>query len=230
MGQMGELESLLIGQLSPKILEVTEKHVKSEEFLQLLHESMKNLTLKRISDTLDEDYICKHMVENVTPEVKSVVRAFVEEIGVTIRNVQIVYNDEVITSNTEAYHKDYETILAFVLNKVPILLKGPAGGGKNICIEQIASALNLSLFRCNSPQDKFELEGFIDAKGTYQETAFYKAFTQGGVLLLDEIDNSMPSALIAINDAIGNGKYNFPIGEKEMHKDLDKFFAEKTMI
>lgn len=220
MGQMGELEALLIGQLSPKILEVAEEHVKSEKFLQLLHESLKELTLQRISDTLDEEYVCSHMVENVTPEVKSVVRSFVEEMGVTIRNVQVVYNDVVISSDTEAYHKDYETILTFVLNKVPILLKGPAGGGKNICIEQIAHALNLPLFRCNSPQDKYDLEGFIDANGVYQEKSFYKAFTQGGILLLDEMDNSMPSALIAVNDAIGNGKYHFPNGEKEMHKDF----------
>ncbi|MDO4282752.1 MAG: AAA family ATPase [Clostridia bacterium] len=220
MGQMDGLEALLIEQLTPKILEVTDEHVKSEEVIQLLHEGLKELTLERINNTLDEEYVCHHMVKNVTPEVKSVVRDFIEEIGVTIRTVQVVLNDEPFTSSTEVYHKDYEAILRFALNRVPVLLKGPAGGGKNICVEQVAEALKLPLYRCNSPQDKFELEGFIDANGRYVEKPFYNAFTKGGVLLLDEIDTAMPSALISINDAIGNGAYEFPNGKAKMHENF----------
>ena len=44
--------------------------------------------------------------------------------------------------------------------------------------------------------NEFKLTGFIDAGGTYRDTEFYKAFKNGGLFFLDEIDNSDPYSFL----------------------------------
>jgi len=79
----------------------------------------------------------------------------------------------------------------------------------------VAKALGLQFYYLNDVTEEFKVMGFVDANGRYIETQFYKAFTSGGLMFIDEIDNSNPSALLAINAAIGTG-YNhymaFPDG------------------
>ena len=132
----------------------------------------------------------------------------------------------------ELFHKDFQKILQLVYSKKPILLKGPAGSGKNVIIEQIAKALKLQFYYCNDVTDEYKIMGFVDANGRYIETQFFKAFTNGGIMFIDEIDNSNPSALLAINAAIGTG-YNhymaFPDGNfYQAHKDFHLVAAANT--
>lgn len=116
----------------------------------------------------------------------------------------------------DLFHKDFEKILKLVCTKVPILLKGPAGCGKNVILEQISKALELQFYYLNDVTEEYKVMGFVDANGKYIETQFFKAFTNGGLMFIDEIDSSHPSALLSINAAIGTG-YNhymaFPNGE-----------------
>ena len=69
-------------------------------------------------------------------------------------------------------------------------------------------------------QSAYDLSGFIDAHGKYQATEFYRAFTKGGIFLLDELDASAPDAVIALNSAIANGFYSFPTGRETAHPDF----------
>lgn len=103
------------------------------------------------------------------------------------------------------FHKDFENVLKLVSIKKPILLKGPAGSGKNVILEQVAKALELQFYYLNDVTEEYKVMGFVDANGNYVETQFYKAFTNGGLMFIDEIDNSSPSALLSINAAIGTG-------------------------
>ena len=66
--------------------------------------------------------------------------------------------------------------------------------------------------------------------GTYQETQFYKAFTQGGVFMLDEMDASIPEVLVILNAAIANRYFDFPapIGYVEAHPDFRVIAAGNT--
>ena len=109
----------------------------------------------------------------------------------------------------ELFHEKFKKVLALAAMKKPIILKGPAGSGKNVIVEQVAKALNLQFYYINDVTDEYKILGFIDANGNFQKTQFFEAFTKGGVMFIDEIDNSNPSALLAINSAIGTGDSHY---------------------
>jgi hypothetical protein len=88
--------------------------------------------------------------------------------------------------------------------------------------KQIAAALGLEYWYTASVVDDVQLKGFIDANGKYHETQFYKAFTTGGVFLLDELDASLPEVLTLLNNALANGSFSFPTGRVKAH---DNFYC-----
>lgn len=101
-------------------------------------------------------------------------------------------------------HYQYTTIKACVSSDIPVYLYGPAGTGKNFTLQQIAEDEGLEFYFTNSVQQEYKLTGFIDAGGVYHETEFYKAFTNGGLFFLDEMDASIPEVLVLLNAAIAN--------------------------
>lgn len=122
---------------------------------------------------------------------------------IVINNAPSVHVDGVL-------HPAFKDVLIDAKNGIPSYLFGPAGTGKNVLAEQIAKALGVQFYCCGCLQNKYELEGFIAADGTYQETDFYKAFVNGGVFFFDEMDGTASEVLIAFNAALANGYYNFP--------------------
>ena len=67
--------------------------------------------------------------------------------------------------------------------------------------------------------------------GNYQESQFYKAFKNGGLFMLDEMDASIPEVLVILNAAIANRYFDFPapIGYVEAHPDFRVVAAGNTM-
>lgn len=127
-------------------------------------------------------------------------------------------------------HGKFETVLKFVANDEPVYLAGPAGSGKNVICKQVAQALGLEFYFSNAVTQEYKLTGFTDANGQYHESQFYKAFTNGGVFMLDEMDASIPEVLIILNAAIANRYFDFPapIGKIEAHKDFRVIAAGNT--
>ncbi len=129
----------------------------------------------------------------------------------------------------EIRHKEFDRILNAV-QKFPVYLYGPAGSGKNHLCEQIAAALGLDFYYTNTVTQEYKLTGFVDAGGNYQETNFYRAFKNGGLFMLDEMDASCPDALICINAALANGYFEFPgVGTVHAHKDFKIIAAGNTI-
>lgn len=127
------------------------------------------------------------------------------------------------------FHNKFEHILKLVTANIPTLLIGPAGSGKNHTLEQVSEALNLDFYFSNAITQEFKLTGFIDANGLYHETQFYKAFKNGGLFFLDEIDASIPEVLIILNSAIANRYFDFPTGRIKAHEDFRVVAAGNTM-
>ena len=127
-------------------------------------------------------------------------------------------------------HERFDTVLKFVANDLPVFLTGPAGSGKNFICKQVAEALGLKFYFSNAVTQEYKLTGFTDAMGNYQETQFYKAFTDGGLFMLDEIDASIPEVLVILNAAIANKYFDFPapIGYREAHPDFRVVAAGNT--
>lgn len=131
--------------------------------------------------------------------------------------------------NKEVKHKKFEMIKACIDNDIPVYLAGPAGSGKNYTLEQISWELGLEFYFTNSVQQEYKLTGFIDAGGIYHETEFYKAFKNGGIFFLDEMDASIPEVLVLLNAAIANRYFEFPNGKIKAHKNFRVVAAGNTV-
>ena len=126
-------------------------------------------------------------------------------------------------------HAQFDTLLKVLRGGEAAFLYGPAGSGKNHIVMDVAAELSLPFHYANSVQSVYELAGFIDAGGKYQETEFFRAFSRGGVFMLDEVDASDPSALITINAALANGCYAFPCGLVYQHENFRCVAAGNTV-
>lgn len=128
-------------------------------------------------------------------------------------------------------HEKFETVLKFVANNEPVYLSGPAGSGKNVICKQVAEALGLDFYFTNAVTQEYKLTGFTDANGRFHESQFYKAFVNGGVFMLDEMDASIPEVLIILNAAIANRYFDFPapIGKVDAHENFRVIAAGNTL-
>lgn len=129
----------------------------------------------------------------------------------------------------EVKHEKFEMIKACIENDIPVYLAGPAGSGKNYTLEQISWEFGLEFYFTNSIQQEYKLTGFIDAGGQYHETEFYKAFKNGGIFFLDEMDASIPEVLVLLNAAIANRYFEFPNGKIKAHKNFRVVAAGNTV-
>lgn len=134
-----------------------------------------------------------------------------------------------IDGNKPVKHIKFMQIKVCVENKIPVYLAGPAGSGKNHTLENIAEELGLDFYFTNSVQQEYKLTGFIDAGGKYHETEFYRAFVNGGLFFLDEMDASIPEVLVLLNAAIANGYFEFPTGKVTAHEDFRVVAAGNTV-
>lgn len=137
--------------------------------------------------------------------------------------------EEEYKDGEEVFHEKFETILACVKANIPVYLAGPAGSGKNHTLEQVAKRIGLDFYFTNSVQQEYKLTGFIDAGGAYHETEFYKAFKNGGLFFLDEMDASIPEVLVLLNAAIANGYFEFPNGRITANENFRVVAAGNTV-
>ncbi|MBQ45526.1 MAG: hypothetical protein CMK37_07700 [Porticoccaceae bacterium] len=127
-------------------------------------------------------------------------------------------------------HEQFDSVLKAVAADVAVMLVGPAGSGKTTLCEQVAEALDLRFYFTGAVASEYKLSGFVDAQGRVVSTAFRDAYTNGGLFLFDEVDASMPQAIMAFNAALANGHCDFP-GDTEptkRHPDFRVIAAANT--
>lgn len=127
----------------------------------------------------------------------------------------------------EVLHKEFEHVLNMAVRD-NVMLVGGAGSGKTTIARQVAKAMALPFHFTGAVGHEAKLLGYTNPMGEYVPTSFYKAWTNGGVFLLDEIDASDPQALLSINAALDNGICDFPCGMVEKHKDFHFIGAANT--
>lgn len=133
----------------------------------------------------------------------------------------VVDGKKTTTKMQSVLDPNFENILHLVAAHENVYLYGPAGSGKNTIAEQIAEALGVEFFYQNTLVTKFDISGYKNAQGEYEETPFYKAWKNGGLFFADELDNSTAEAIIALNAALANGYYTFPNGSEKVAKHPD---------
>lgn len=173
----------------------------------------------------------KEIEEKVFDSIENKVKDFIkQEYGTIERKINTIINDGKPVEMTGVQHDQFETVLKFVSNNEPVFLTGPAGSGKNVLCQQVAKALGLNFYFSNAVTQEYKITGFTDAMGVFHESQFYKAFKNGGVFMLDEMDASIPEVLVILNAAIANRYFDFPapIGYVEAHPDFRVIAAGNT--
>lgn len=103
-----------------------------------------------------------------------------------------------------AAHRTLPELLLALRAHCHVLLVGPAGTGKSVLAKQAAEGLGLGFHALSlgptTPMSK--VFGYYDAHGNYHGTPFRRAFEEGGVMLLDELDNGHPGLLGELNQAL----------------------------
>ena len=127
-------------------------------------------------------------------------------------------------------HAEFGAVCQLVKRGRNVYLYGPAGTGKTYLCKQIADALGLAFYSDQKISNDFQLTGFVDASGKFQETELYRAVVGGGVYMLDEFDASDECAAVVLNTALANGYMTFPgVGRVELHKDFHAIACGNTI-
>ena len=157
-----------------------------------------------LSDKIDA---LESTINNATPRVVS--------IDVTANNVTIGHVEG-------TPHMKFDRILKSVARRKHSWMCGPTGSGKTTAAQMAAKALGMEYTEvaCGPETDQYELFGHITPDGRYVEGKIRSVFEHGGILMLDEIDNSNPSALVSMNTALSNGGAMFPDQYVDKHPDF----------
>lgn len=209
-----------------------EKKSSDNDILSALNKIVENSNKQTMYEDAIKDSILKKVKEMpmqdlVDEAIKKLDEYIKNEYGVLPKKIEVV-NSQNVKQLQGLFHNKFEEILNIVQKNVPLMLTGPAGAGKNHTLEQVAQALELDFYFSNAITQEYKLTGFIDANGVYQETQFYKAFKNGGLFFLDEIDASCPESLITLNSAIANGYFDFPNGRVDANDNFRVVCAGNT--
>lgn len=193
----------------------------AESAMELLGKVVVEMMAKTKSDEIEA-----RIFDNIEKNVKDFVR---EEYG-TIERKIITVVDGKKTELEGVQHEKFEQVCKFVSNDIPVFLTGDAGCGKNVLCQQVAKALGLDFYFSNAVTQEYKITGFTDAMGQFHETQFYKAFKNGGLFMLDEMDASIPEVLVILNAAIANRYFDFPapIGYVKAHENFRIIAAGNT--
>lgn len=132
------------------------------------------------------------------------------------RTLAVAVNGAKAKKINGSVHPKLEILIRTVAAGDNAFLSGPAGSGKTTAARQVADALGMELFIQPVALDKFEATGFIDAGGTYRESAVYlwAKSKKPALLLIDEVDGWLAQALVALNPILDNCIGIFPGGQQ----------------
>ena len=156
--------------------------------------------------------------QRVTENVQKMIQPALKN---AVLNVQLIDTKGITHKIEGVVHEKFEVACQLVHDGFPVYFYGASGSGKNVLAEQVAKGLGLDYYYQSCVKDDFVLTGNPTATGGYCESEFYKAFSKGGLFVLDEADSIPQDVSLTLNQAIANGEFTFPvIGTVKAHKDF----------
>jgi dynein-related subfamily AAA family protein len=182
-------------------------HLESKLNTKVDAETVREIVRESLPESMDEDRI------------REIVAAETAKNTVSIE-VKMLETGEV--RKLDNVHENFAKLLTYVKLGDNTYLWGGAGSGKSTAAKQVADLLGLPFYFVSlCPQTaESALFGFIRPDGTFQETDFYKAYTQGGIFCADECDNGSPALQTALNSALENGHASFRKGIQSRHANF----------
>lgn len=156
--------------------------------------------------------------QRVTENVQKMIQPALKN---AVLNVQLIDTKGITHKIEGVVHEKFEVACQLVHDGFPVYFYGASGSGKNVLAEQVAKGLGLDYYYQSCVKDDFVLTGNPTASGGYCESEFYKAFSKGGLFVLDEADSIPQDVSLTLNQAIANGEFTFPvIGTVKAHKNF----------
>ena len=139
-----------------------------------------------------------------------------------VKTIVVENRDTGVKVDVGRQHEQFENLLTLITLGMDVYMYGEPGTGKSTAGDYIARSLNLPFgyIALTIQTSESRLIGYNDANGEYVQTEFYKRYTEGGIFLIDEIDNASGNLLTALNSALANGLGAFPCGQVKRHPDF----------
>lgn len=147
-----------------------------------------------------------------------------EESKVTI----VLPNTKTVTSDPINDHPQFVDVVKKVNAFGKLLMMGAAGTGKTYMCQQLAERMDTPFYKysCSSDTSTYDFIGYKQPRSEdYLNTAFLKAYEEGGIFLLDEADAMNASVALFIN-GIADGSKTITIPHRDSnpiahrHKDF----------
>lgn len=208
-----------------------DKEAAADQVLSGRGETMSMSDIKKLIIDIVENKT-KNFEGLLNSKVAGVETQILDIINKNTRTVTVKLNDGSV-KNLGIQHEKFPSLLKLaaartISGPLNIWLTGPAGSGKTTAAQNTAKALGLEFYFNGAVDTEYKLTGFIDAQGRMIKKAFRQAYEKGGVYLFDEVDASLPGALLAFNAALANGYADFPDGQVTRHPDCVIIAAANT--
>ncbi len=163
-------------------------------------------------------------------DIPELVRSEVSRLVPVRHEVAVTYPDGHAVAIEGRPHKRLPLLLSVLSLRMHVMLVGPAGSGKTTAAFQAAALLELPYHEksMGPATSQWDLLGYLSPDGKYVPGIMRSPYEHGGLLMLDEIDNSNPNVLTAINAPIANGHCSFPDGMVVRNDDFVMVGAGNT--
>lgn len=207
--------------LEQSIIDVVKQHfnitLNDEKVKELVENECKKYN-KNTVDFASKDYV-QEFVRDFDDKIKKLSTTQPQPAITTIRIEQISL--PTVEMNVAGLHFNTPKLLQYLVCRLPVYMFGPTGSSKTNVVFRLAKQLGLLIQSSTvSPQTpKSELLGYNDANGKYVEGVCYKPFTEGGILLINELDNGNAASNAVLNQLMDEAVF-FPCGMRDRHKDF----------
>ncbi len=230
------LENYLLTSYSPETIECYIDNLARTENTQMQTQSEPTTTSAPTQDLDTTEKLALELVQalkaqkaskspDLDPEqVKSLVKDTILDIfGVTMPTLVLTE-----TKAPKMTHSAFPSVYKRLSLSLPVLLTGPAGCGKTHLAEQVASEMGLEfgMLSCSEGMAESHLLGYLLPKASgaieYTASTFVRLYSEGGLMLLDELDAADPNTLLVLNSALANKKLFVPQAGRTftMHADF----------
>jgi MoxR-like ATPase len=134
----------------------------------------------------------------------------------------------------EGAHRSLKSVLEYAALSRGLMLVGPTGSGKTSVAIDAARALGaeerLVIVGCDETQTAADLIGYLLPSGEWVDGPVTRSMRdpQGGVLVLDEVDNGSANTLNALNSALSHGILTTPRGAVRAPESWRVFLTANT--
>lgn len=156
--------------------------------------------------------VAPHILDTLAPHLKTAIEQMHAHLAAHQATRLVIVRDAVQTKLEGTHHNAAPKVIQLVAQGLNVMLVGPAGCGKTVLASSVAKAMEaeLTCISCSAGMSEAQLLGRLLPLGDngafrYVESPFVKAYREGGVILLDEMDAADANLLLVINAALANG-------------------------